>query len=377
MARDLHDALQQLVDDLAARLGQPVDLEDRDLRVLAYSAHEREIDSVRSRSILGRGGPRDVEEWMRGRGIHAATGPLRLPAAPAIGMVPRVCVPVRDTAGLLGFLWLVDEEPGTVGDDDLSAACAVAARAATLLRELRDREDAARTRRDRLVLDALGGDVGAVGVLVADGLLPPDVPLLVAVAPGDRGVGGPARRLLPAGHALDVLTPDGQLTLVLAIPSGTDPAALARRLADLAGGPVGLSGPLPAAELPVALAQACAARLVAARVPGAGPAARFDELGVDGTLALLPAQVRATLGRSAALDRLAAADADGALRTTLLAWLDHGGEAVAAAAELTLHRATLYHRLRRIEALAEVRLDDGDTRLALHLALRAGRLLDT
>ncbi len=376
MALDLHDALQQLVDDLAARLGQPVDLEDRDLRVLAYSAHEREVDSVRSRSILGRGGPRDVEEWMRGQGIHAAVAPLRLPAAPAIGMVPRVCVPVRDAAGLLGFLWLVDDPPGSVGDDDLAVASAAVARATGLLRKLRDSEDAARAGRDRLVLDALDGEVASAGVLVADGLLPAEAPLVVAVAPGDRGVGGPARRLLPAGHAVDVRTPDGALVLVLAVPSGTDSSGLLQRLAELAGGPAGLSAPVAAAALPLALAQARAARLVAERVPGAGPAACFADLGVDGTLALLSAEARATLTRSPALDRLAEGDADGALRATLLAWLDHGGEAAAAAAELTLHRATLYHRLKRIETLADVRLDDGDTRLALHLALRTGRLLE-
>jgi len=376
VALDLHDAVQQLVDDLAARLGQPVDLEDRDLRVLAYSAHDREVDSVRSRSILGRGGPKDVEEWMRRHGIHAAVAPLRLPAAPEIGMVPRVCVPVRDPAGLLGFLWLVDDPPGSVGEDDLAATAAAAGRAAVLLRELRAGEDAARAARDRLVHDALAGDADAAAGLVADGLLPAGIPLTVVVGTAVDGAGGPARRLLPSGHALDVRSPADELVLLAAVPAGTDPATLAARLAELTGGAVGLGGPHPAEDLPQALAQARAARLVAARVPGTGAAVRFADLGVDGTLALLPPAAREALARVPALARLAAGDGDGALRTTLLAWLDHGGEATAAAADLSLHRATLYHRLKRIETLAEVRLDDGDTRLALHLALRAERLLE-
>jgi hypothetical protein len=46
------------------------------------------------------------------------------------------------------------------------------------------------------------------------------------------------------------------------------------------------------------------------------------------------------------------------------------------AAELRIKRQTLYHRLLRIEEALGADLDDGETRLALHLALRADRYLD-
>jgi DNA-binding PucR family transcriptional regulator len=55
---------------------------------------------------------------------------------------------------------------------------------------------------------------------------------------------------------------------------------------------------------------------------------------------------------------------------TLEAYLDRAGDAQAAAAALFIHRTTLYHRLRRIERVAEVDLHDGDDRLLLHMALR-------
>jgi DNA-binding PucR family transcriptional regulator len=62
------------------------------------------------------------------------------------------------------------------------------------------------------------------------------------------------------------------------------------------------------------------------------------------------------------------------LAATLLAFLDAGGDAARAAAELHVHRATLYRRLRRVEELAEVDLADGRARLELHNGLLLARL---
>jgi DNA-binding PucR family transcriptional regulator len=40
-----------------------------------------------------------------------------------------------------------------------------------------------------------------------------------------------------------------------------------------------------------------------------------------------------------------------------------------------VHRATIYHRLRRIEELTGFDLSDGERRLVLHLGIKAARLL--
>ena len=44
------------------------------------------------------------------------------------------------------------------------------------------------------------------------------------------------------------------------------------------------------------------------------------------------------------------------------------------AAELGIHRQTLYYRLGKAERLTHRDLSDGDDRLAVHLGLKAGRL---
>ena len=294
-------------------------------------------------------------------------------------MAPRVCVPVRDGAGLLGFLWLVDEPARPLAEDEIAAASAAAATAAVLMRGMRESQDADRARRTQLLRDALTGDARAAGALIDDGGLLPAPLVTVAVtaaADADAGLGGRLRRLLPSRHALDVTLDTGELVLAITLPTGTDPDDLLARLARTAGDVVGMAEPRPSPdELATCLHEARAAALVARRIPGRGPGARFARLGTDGALALLEPAVLTGLRDIPPLRALATQDGDGALQATLLTWLDHGGDASAAAEELSLHRATLYHRLKRIETLTDIRLEDGETRLALHLALRAARLL--
>lgn len=66
----------------------------------------------------------------------------------------------------------------------------------------------------------------------------------------------------------------------------------------------------------------------------------------------------------------------GDLLATLAAYCDNCGRKADTAAQLRIKRQTLYHRLHRIEEALGADLDDGETRLAVHLALRADRYLD-
>jgi DNA-binding PucR family transcriptional regulator len=59
---------------------------------------------------------------------------------------------------------------------------------------------------------------------------------------------------------------------------------------------------------------------------------------------------------------------------TLETYLDHAGDAQAAASALFVHRSTLYNRLHRIEELTGIDLRAGDDRLELHLGLRIWRM---
>lgn len=63
------------------------------------------------------------------------------------------------------------------------------------------------------------------------------------------------------------------------------------------------------------------------------------------------------------------------LLDTLEVYLHSGGRKTQAAAELDIERQSLYHRLSRLEDVLDVDLRDGDTVLALHLAVMIRRLL--
>jgi DNA-binding PucR family transcriptional regulator len=61
---------------------------------------------------------------------------------------------------------------------------------------------------------------------------------------------------------------------------------------------------------------------------------------------------------------------------TLERYLDFGCDAQRTAADLGLHRTSLYQRLEKIHDIAFVDLRDGEQRLALHLSLKLARLAE-
>jgi DNA-binding PucR family transcriptional regulator len=109
----------------------------------------------------------------------------------------------------------------------------------------------------------------------------------------------------------------------------------------------------------------------------AGPAARFDAINDLGPYRLLfrlwgtPELERFS---AEALGDLVAHDRRGALRETLLTFLESGGSHVDAARQLNIHRNTLAYRLKQIADFTHRDPADPGARLTLHLALLANTL---
>jgi hypothetical protein len=412
---------QELVDEVSALLGAPATLEDRDFRLIAFGVHDSEddsaVDPVRTRSILTRRSTAEVRAWFERFGIARATGPVRIPAEPEAGVFRgRLCLPVRHGGVVHGYVWLLDEAEHSPAQ--LSAAMAVAARIGDRLAELAEAGAGAgqalralltalsRAARDTAEDDlraALGPDADLPHALVcvwppsrggkrlaaagANGTAVPDgvngsaghVPLAAGELPGVRAVPGAAAIVRVPGwgrweavavlvrlRSPHVLAPArSAATRVLAAVGGPEPAP-----PELGGPVAGLSDSRTSlADLPAAWREATSAARAARAQPLLGPVAKWSGLGPYRLLTALPADAPP----DPAVAPLLTPD-HRELAHTAEVFLDHAGQAGRTATALAIHRQTLYYRLSRIEQLTGLDLADGESRLLLHMALKAARL---
>ncbi|WP_214104342.1 PucR family transcriptional regulator [Acrocarpospora catenulata] len=337
--------VQELVDEIARLLDASVTLEDRSFQLIAYGAQSGHIDAVREEVILRRRATPATRAHFEAYGIATAEGPVRIP--PLGDLLGRVCVPLRHGGVTYGYLWLLDS--GDLTDDRLAAVAPLVARAAAeLARQTRTRQTP--------LGDLFSANPETRAAADVSALAGPLVALAVKAAPGQVA-------------ALWTLPHEVRTDLSLAHPAFLAPAALTRdlatRLHGLYGTAIGVGAPRQDAE---DAWESWREALGALRVAEARrlPVAYWTELGVYRYLVRLPHSELAELAaESAPLGELAA---------TVECYLDHGGHVQEAAAELGVHRQTLYYRLGRAAELTGLDLGKGESRLLLHLSLKAAHL---
>ncbi|MEV6736954.1 helix-turn-helix domain-containing protein [Streptomyces sp. NPDC051104] len=404
---------QELVDEISALLGAPATLENRDFELIAFAAYDSEgdfdeasLDPVRTRSILTRRSTAAVRKWFEGFGIARATGPVRIPPTPEAGVYRgRICLPVRHRGVVLGYVWLLVDEPGP-SEVQLTAAMEIAARIGDLLAE-EAQAGAEVTRELRVVLTAERGwpqDMAVAELRTALGARGEGLHTVVCIAPWPSADpdDAPSARTIPAATALctvpweggtshaleavgetgqslallvrlrsaDVLTPALTAATRLLREAGHQGAGSAAGVAGARGSAAGVAGARHGlAELGAAWQEASAAARAALAEPRLGPIAQWSAIGPYRLLTSLPPQAAHDPAVSALLT-----PAHRELARTAEVFLDCAGQAGRTAAELGVHRQTLYYRLSRVEQLTGLDLDDGEDRLLLHMALKGARL---
>ncbi|MFD6300754.1 PucR family transcriptional regulator [Streptomyces sp. NPDC060235] len=397
---------QELVDEISALLGVPATLENRDFELIAFGAYDSEgdldpsaLDPVRTRSILTRRSTTAVRTWFEGFGITRASGPVRIPPTPEAGVYRgRICLPVRHRSVVLGYVWLLDDDPGPT-DAQLAAAMQVTSRIGALLAD-EAQAGADLTRELRAVLTAERGwqrDMAVAELRTALGPRGEGLHAVLCVAPWPSADpdDAPSARTVPGATALctvpwgttgqslallvrlrsaDVLTP--ALTAATrfvreagggrgegAAGAGPGSGGGGRAAAGVSGARVGLG------ELGAAWQEAASAARAALAEPRLGPVAEWGAIGPYRLLTALPPESAHDPVVQALL-----APAHRELARTTEVFLDLAGQAGRTAAELGIHRQTLYYRLSRVEQLTGLDLDDGEDRLLLHMALKGARL---
>jgi PucR C-terminal helix-turn-helix domain/GGDEF-like domain len=391
--------LQVLVDDLAQRLDAPTVLEDHEQRMVAYSSHSAPIDDVRRDSILRRDTSREVKDWFRQFGIVGAWDPVRIPSHPRLGILGRLCAPVRFRGRLMGFLFLIDDDQ-RLGETEVAAVVQAQRHAGLLLYE----EELAQRLSASVLTHLLSPSIElrevAARQLVEEGLAAADAPhVVVCLRTASASVTGLQEPISEALWELGRRRPAGLLqtasrdhgVLLVRLPEGEDERlalTVAREARELVahrlaaqGTPdeswtriiAGIGDPqryLTAAA--VSYRQAMLAARVAATVPSVGDLPQWRDLGAFRALVQLPPGETAESCLDPRLVTLL--HADEALLQTLETYLDLAGDVKRTSERLHLHRATLYYRLDKVRRLTGADLSDGNDRLSLHLGFKLARM---
>ncbi|MFF2111449.1 PucR family transcriptional regulator [Rhodococcus koreensis] len=358
------------VDDFMARtrrhLGASVVLLDSDFEMIAYSARSIAMSQDHSQSVVRQATDADTRNWIVDCGITYATRPVRTPANRNTGSKARICLPVRHGGKTYGFLFVLPDDDASISDHELEELMPLAAQAGALL-----------------AADASGN--GHLAGAFAD-LLEGDPDRSSAAAEHLRASGDVSDAeftMLATDHdAIDrrpgvTAVPMGRLTAVFVTHRDSSSAALRSAVDSYTaeGSVVGVGGTY--ADLRDARKSWRQARLcldVIAFEPSKGPVAYWDQLGVYRLAAIASAELIAEAVITPAV-RALFEHRNRDLLSTAETFFDNGGDIAATTDALSIHRQTLYYRLRRIQELTTLDLSIGQDRLELHVGLALGRLV--
>jgi DNA-binding PucR family transcriptional regulator len=387
-----------LANAIAAAVGGATTIEDRELRVLAYSNLDQPIDDVRRDSILGRGVPRYVmarDDMVALYRRMFADGPVvHLPAEQHPPVRARMGVAVRAGDEVIGTIWAVQ---GDAPFDDVAERVLVGstAHAALLLLQHQRAGDLVRRRRAEGVREALEGSTSSMFALAAGERL-----RVVALRVHERPDLDPASvvmrlRRLAEVASLQFEMLDGRSTAVdldgvvlVIVPESA--RVTARRVRDVVADVVQRASHAFKRDVYAGIGSAVAdvgglamsrweaeetlaSLLDDRRATSRSQVATIAEMQSD----VVMRRVREVLAddlrcRTPHLDLLARHDAEHHTDhlATLGAYLDSFGDVSSAAARLDVHSNTLRYRLKRIDEIIGIDLADPVARFVLELQWR-------
>ncbi|WP_030671306.1 PucR family transcriptional regulator [Streptomyces sp. NRRL B-1347] len=395
--------LQALVDELAEKLGRSVAVDDPLVRMVCTSRHFGDEDPVRIGTLLQGRADNAAVRHVLAQGVAQWSRPGFIDGRDDLGLLPRYVVPLRERGHLLGLLMVVAPDK-TLGEQDTEAiAWAADLMAAqmyvehlaaatwktderTLVLELVDSNVATRTAARRRALErGLLGDAEHVLVTVVHlsrGTEP--------VRQSEAALWGALESFRQTRWAQGVTAIDPERAILLQLrdrpPGPAEIAAQSARILeelatflDPSAAPVvGVGGRHPALhDAWTSYEQALVAARAARRLASLKGVGDWDLLGEFAVLLQLPEHALNDSLVPKPLRTLSDAHGGERLRDTLRSFLEHAGSIPRTADALRLHRTSLYYRLRQIQEITGLDLDDGAHRLTLHLGLRIEELLCT
>lgn len=394
--------VEQLVEQVALKLGRGLSLEDLDGVLLAYSSNQSHADRVRVNFLLSKRVPLDVKAWQLSHGIATAVRPVVVPANQELGMLGRVCVPLLVRGFRVGYLWVqqdIDDQSATTILAQLPGVRDQLELLSGLLLESNTAESEFRRRREQEFLSACGGEANAVAAVAGWKEVQGRGPWqLVTVLDADgwaEGADPIASMLIHRSSALQatigvdaaLFSAGTETHAVVLFRESSGRAAHAQvlvhyqlELAKRSGRPVhriilGTSeGFAKPRELAEAYRQSKQAAQAAAVDPQLGELVDCRATGVYQLLASAGGGAGAWADAGSVYFRiLEDHDRNGELLPVLELLYDNDGSVQDVATRLHLHRSSIYNRLGRIRQVLGVDPLKGMVRLELHAALKARR----
>jgi len=391
------DELADLIGDL---LQNPITIEDADHRLIAYSSHGDSTDPARWSTIMGRRVPEKVltRLWKDGvfQALWTQDDPVHIPAKDEVGLGKRVAIAIRRGNDVLGYIWAQEvNRPLTEKDDEILRQAARAA--VTRLIQRQGKRKAEEQRRNEFLWELLLGNFTSETAIrqKAENLqvqLPAPYLICVVEAPGERL----DQYLYPLlmRDKLYWVVDGSQLVLLIGLHSGKKPDQdeLIRKveqfLADSLGKLVthakeGLvtAGYGRAYSGYTQIGKSYREALHVLRVKKLFPKETegicgYQDLGIYRYLLQLKKWKDEEGCQDERLERLKEYDRNNhtELLETLETFLDAAGKANVAASRLHIHINTLGYRLRRIEEIMQVDLENMNQRTALYLELKMDKL---
>lgn len=379
-------AIQAAVDALASRLRRSVVVIDPTVRLLWASPHYGDEDGSRIHAILQRKATPQAVRHIKGQDIDSWTTPGVIPYDPAVEMKRRVGYPLRHEGRLLGLLLVIDADASMTDEENADAGRVAERLTWPLYLQISHEEDES-SRHAALIRSLLDGDRRSwVEARSALGGESEATVLTVRLLAGERddterqlglGLGSWARRQ-PQQVLHGVVDGDGIVIDPYEGPGTMERArSLVAALSTMGGGSstvTGIGTRVPLANAARSAEQAELAATAAELFPEFRPVARWADLGCYGVLLRLPGGDLAPEALPAEIRILSTDPRGDLLLRTVEVYLDHGGAGTSAAAELHIHRTSLYYRLHRVEELTGLDLANGRHRLRLHLGVKQARL---
>lgn len=391
---------------IAALLDAPVTIEDRSSRVLAFSGRQEEADASRAETIIGRQVPERYARMLTERGIFrdlyrydrpVIVDPVILGAEGIT--TQRIAIGVRAGDEVLGSVWAAMDGPLT---PQRAAGLRDAAKLVALhLLRIRAGADVQRRLSTELVGTALEGGLGARDALARLGLGGQRVMVIGAALVRDAQSEPSARaeQLLIADQQrfadalavhLSAVRPGAAVALVGDVAYGIFATAADAEVAEERA--VGIAhdflervgtrmpaivavGPVASDVAGIAQSRAAADRIlrVLRQTRGSARVARTADVQLESlVLELRDLSASRGDGPMEPIARLIAYDErhDAQLVLTLQSWLESFGDIAAASASQYVHANTFRYRLRRVQEVSGLDLDDPDARFAAMLQLR-------